>query len=240
VAPARSAPLSAHRFVLGPGQPSRRLLVVDDNALNRKLLRQILENMGFEVEESPSGEEALRLFEEWRPELIWMDVRMDRMDGHAATRELRRREAERSLPRTPVITLTASAMEDDRAASIAAGADDVVAKPFRIATIASVLARHLGVRFVPAGEQFGGVAAPLGASAATTVREGPATSLGSLAHLPPEWTSDLHGAIRRGDVQAAYRVVDRIRERDAEAADGLQTMIRAYRFEEVLALTGRH
>jgi hypothetical protein len=145
------------------------------------------------------------------------------MDGYDATREIRRRESVRGR-HTPIVALTASALEEERASVLAAGCDEVVLKPFTEAQIWQALARHLGVRFL--SEPVG----PAPAAVETRVPE-------SLAHLPPAWVSELHVAVERADVEAAGRVVDRIREQDEAAAAALTDMLRDYRFDDVLALT---
>ena len=74
---------------LQAGQPEWRILVVDDNVENRLLLTHLLERTGFTVREAEDGQQALAMFEDWRPHLIWMDMRMPVMDGYAASRAIR-------------------------------------------------------------------------------------------------------------------------------------------------------
>jgi signal transduction histidine kinase/ligand-binding sensor domain-containing protein len=84
---------------LAPGQPSRRMLVVDDTFENRALLARLLKSVGFDVREATNGQEAVAEWEASRPDLIFMDMRMPVMDGIEATREIRRREGVRSQGR---------------------------------------------------------------------------------------------------------------------------------------------
>jgi signal transduction histidine kinase/ligand-binding sensor domain-containing protein/CheY-like chemotaxis protein len=212
-------------MVLAPDQPRYRVLVVDDSPENRLVLRGLLSAMGLEVREAADGLGGLDQWGAWRPDLVFMDMRMPDMDGHQATREIRSREVRQGWRRTPVVALTASALDLDREALLAAGCDDVVVKPFRPSALWQALARHLGARFVarPSGE------APAPGAAARA----PA----SLSHLPRAWRRELHAAVERGDVQAALAVTDRIALQDAEAADAVRGLLRAYRLEDVLALT---
>lgn len=104
-----------------------RVLVVDDEELNRKLLRGLLTSRGFDVEEAANGEEALRKVHEISPDLVLLDIMMPRVDGLKVCRELKQN------PRTqliPVILLTALSALDDRVAGLEAGADDFLTKPF--------------------------------------------------------------------------------------------------------------
>ena len=96
-----------HRRVIGlaEGQPSCRILIVEDGADNRRLLRQLLEPLGFEVREAEDGEAGVAVFRDWQPHLIWMDIRMPVMDGYEATRRIK------AMPegqKTKIIALTAS------------------------------------------------------------------------------------------------------------------------------------
>jgi putative two-component system response regulator len=104
-----------------------RVLVVDDEELNRKLLRGLLTSRGFDVEEATNGEEALRKVHEINPDLVLLDIMMPRVDGIKVCRELKQN------PRTqliPVVLLTALSALDDRVAGLEAGADDFLTKPF--------------------------------------------------------------------------------------------------------------
>ena len=85
------------RQVIGiePNQPVYRILVVDDRWENRRVLIKLLTEVGFEVNQATNGQEALTLWENWQPHLIWMDMRMPVMNGYEATRQIRAREQER-------------------------------------------------------------------------------------------------------------------------------------------------
>ena len=120
---------------------SGRALVVDDNAINSRVATVLLEQAGLSVVTASDGEAALTLLAKEHVDLVFMDVHMPVMDGHQATRELRRREQVAGLRRTPVIALTASALEQEISACFAAGMDDGLAKPITLAALRSVLAR---------------------------------------------------------------------------------------------------
>lgn len=108
------------------------VLVVDDEELNRKLLRELLTSRGFHVEEAANGEEALRKVRQVSPDLVLLDVMMPRIDGLQVCRGLKQD------PRTqliPIVLLTALSAVDDRVAGIEAGADDFLSKPFHQAEL---------------------------------------------------------------------------------------------------------
>ncbi len=131
---------------LAPGQPPVEVLVVDDAAENRLLLRRLLSLAGFTVREAADGGEAVQQWQKHRPRLIWMDMQMPVMDGYQASRRIRELESDRGAERTPIIALTATAFEQDRGNILAAGCDDVLVKPFRVTDLFAVLTQHLDVR----------------------------------------------------------------------------------------------
>ncbi len=106
-----------------------KILVAEDNRVNRLLLGRILEKAGHHAVFAENGVEALQLWEVGGFDLVLMDLQMPVMDGLEATRELRKREAGRQY-RTPIVAVTARAMHADRNLTIAAGMDGYVSKPY--------------------------------------------------------------------------------------------------------------
>ena len=108
------------------------VLVVDDEELNRKLLRELLSSRGYQIEEAADGEEALRKAREASPDLVLLDVRMPRVDGLQACRELKQDPQTQLIP---IVLLTALSSVEDRVAGIEAGADEFLSKPFHQAEL---------------------------------------------------------------------------------------------------------
>ena len=117
-----------------------RILVVEDNAVNREVAAGMLENLGYRSESAVNGLLALEAVAETTYAAVLMDCQMPVMDGLTATQEIRRREAG-SGGRMPIIALTANAMEANRERCLAAGMDDFLPKPFTQAQLAAVLGR---------------------------------------------------------------------------------------------------
>jgi len=138
-APAAAPPPDPATPPLGAG---RRVLLVEDTAMNRQLARILLHKLGWEVDEAHDGQQALDALALRRYDLVLMDCMMPVMDGYEACARLRAREAAQGLARTPVIALTASAIEGDRERCLAAGADDYLTKPFSAAGFGAALARR--------------------------------------------------------------------------------------------------
>jgi signal transduction histidine kinase/ligand-binding sensor domain-containing protein/CheY-like chemotaxis protein len=119
-----------------------RILVVEDQPLNREVAIGMLTALGLEVETAHHGQQALDIIQSRSFDAILMDCEMPVMDGFSATRELRARE--QAGAHIPVIALTADATGTGRAACLAAGMDDHLAKPFRREALHGILTRWLG------------------------------------------------------------------------------------------------
>ncbi|MDP3893347.1 response regulator [Nocardioides sp.] len=115
------------------------VLVVEDSDINQVVTQAILEHLGFSVDMADDGRAALDLLEGNRYDVVLMDCQMPVLDGYDATRELRRREA--NGRRTPVIALTAGAVEGDRERALAAGMDDYLTKPITPDGVSTALSR---------------------------------------------------------------------------------------------------
>jgi len=126
-----------------PASPagSGLVLLVEDNAVNQKVLTAVLSRIGCAVHVAANGEQALQHLARGSYDAVLMDCQMPVMDGYAATAELRRRE--NTGRRTPVIALTASAMAEDRGRCLAAGMDDYLSKPVNLQDLAAALAHWL-------------------------------------------------------------------------------------------------
>jgi len=119
------------------------ILVVEDNDKNRKLVRDVLTFKGYEVIESETGEEGVRLAQERRPSLILMDIRLPGIDGVEALRRLRAEETTRGIP---VMAMTASVMSEDRQKIMAAGFDGYQSKPINVTDFVAAVAQLLEPR----------------------------------------------------------------------------------------------
>jgi two-component system cell cycle response regulator DivK len=120
---------------------SRRILVVDDIADNRAILRDMLESAGFAPFEAEDGAAAVLLARTERPDLILMDMQMPEMDGYEATRRIK---AIPELAGVPIIAVTSYALTGDEARARAAGCDDYVAKPFSPRLLLDKIRAHFG------------------------------------------------------------------------------------------------
>ena len=220
---------------LAPGQPVYRLLIVEDVEVNRQVLVNLLQSIGavrpsptgiagpgFEVREVVNGQEAIGVWAEWQPHLIWMDMRMPVMDGLEATRRIKSSAQGKS---TIIIALTASAFEEDREQFLAVGCDDFVRKPLREQEIVDKLVQHLEVRFVYQELAREQKQKPL------PVR--PAEGL-DFAGLPADWLAGLYQAVIEADPQKIIHLVVGIRTQRPALAAALLELIDNFDYQPIL------
>ncbi len=118
----------------------KKILIVEDNPANLKMLKLILENIDCEILEAVNGDAALAVAIEKVPDLILMDIQIPHIDGLEVTRRLRKMEI---FIKTPIIALTAFAMEKDEQAGLDAGCSEYMIKPFSTAKLLEILHKYL-------------------------------------------------------------------------------------------------
>ena len=117
-----------------------RILVVEDNPLNLKLVRDVLTVSGYEVVAAPSGEEGVTLAQTCDPDLVLMDIQLPGIDGYEALRQLRQNS---QLDGVPVVAVTAFAMREDRERAAREGFDGYIGKPISVRALPSQVSEFL-------------------------------------------------------------------------------------------------
>ena len=117
-----------------------RILVIDDNPTNLKLVSFLVRSHGYEVDTAADAESAMTAIVEHRPTVILMDLQLPGIDGLELTRRLKNDPDTRPIP---VIAVTAYAMKGDQEKALAAGCDDYVTKPIDTRTLPEVIAKHV-------------------------------------------------------------------------------------------------
>ncbi|MCC7440476.1 MAG: response regulator [Bdellovibrionales bacterium] len=141
--PAVAAP-SAPRAVRPPAQPrAERILVVEDNAVNQKVVLRMLERLGFRADAVGDGREAVRAVAGLPYDLVFMDCQMPEMDGYEAARAIRAAETVSGALPVPIVALTAHAMKGDAERSVEAGMNDHLVKPLDLDKLERSVARWL-------------------------------------------------------------------------------------------------
>ncbi|HEY3495902.1 MAG TPA: ATP-binding protein, partial [Polyangiaceae bacterium] len=202
---------------LAPGQKAPRILVVDDEADNRVVLADLLSGAGFEVAVAADGLEAIERFAAYGADLVFMDIKMPRLDGVEAIKLIR---ASASGASVPIVALSASVYEQDAASY---GASAFIPKPFRAAQIWEMLGTLLGVRLgtteLPAPETNGEPA-----------RE-------ELARVGSERLAALRTAVEHGDLDHAHELLAELEPSHRVVVAAFKARLGAFDIAGALALT---
>ena len=207
---------------LADGQRHYRLLIAEDRMENRLLLRNLLEPLGFELREAVNGQEAVEQFKQWRPHLIWMDIRMPVMSGLEATRLIK--EGEGGIE-TKIVALTAHALEEERLEILEAGYDDFIRKPYRDTEIFDALSKHLNVHFLYARDKV-----------STSATDKIELDEEQLKRIPADLIKNLQEAAELLDDQRCLKIVDEISLLNHDQGDVLRYMVEALDYREILAV----
>ncbi len=200
-------------------QPNYRVLVVDDSKTNRKILVQILEKVGFEIQEAANGKEAIDIWLRWQPHMIWMDIQMPVMDGYEATEQIKSYPQSKSLP---IVAFSASSLEEERSLYQASGCDDFVEKPFSENIIFEKIAQHLGVRYIyqsitPSPSSF-------------------RLTANALRVMPDSWIDRLEQAAAALDDKLLTQLLQEIPPEYSDLQDALQKQIDNFDFDQIINL----
>lgn len=210
-------------IALSPNQSIYKLLAVDDKPINRQLLRKLLAPLGFEIKEASNGQEAIVVWDEWEPHLIFMDMRMPVMDGYEATKHIK---ATTKGNATAVIALTASVLEEEKAIVLSAGCDDFVRKPFKEKTIFETLSKHLGVKYIYEELEF---------QEGDHLALAPLTS-DALRIMPHAWLIRLSNAVLEADLEQTMALIQEIPSSQISLATKLTSLVRQFQFEKIFDL----
>lgn len=198
---------------LEPGQGVYRLLIVDDQPFNRKLLTELLSPLGFDLQEASNGQEAIEIWQNWQPHLIWMDMRMPVMDGYTATQQIKATKKGQS---TVIIAVTASVLEEEKAEVFAAGCDGFLRKPFREEEVFAIMQQHLGIRYVYA--------------ALNLEEKSPVTPTVNLLNrdvlmkLPERIQRELQQSLLTGNLALLATILKQIRAENIQLANAIQVL----------------
>jgi len=207
-------------------QPVYKILAVDDKSINRQLLIKLLSPLGFEIKEASNGQEAIAVWDDWEPHLIFMDMRMPVMDGYEATKYIKSTTKGNA---TAIIALTASVLEEEKAIVLSAGCDDFVRKPFKEQVLFEILTKHLGVQYIyenVESDRLTNEDNDLMLSSA---------HLASLKTMSNDWRSQLSEAAIEGDSNRVMRLIQEIPDQESTTIKILEKLARQFEFDEIVA-----
>lgn len=229
-------------IALAPGQPSYRILIAEDNPANRLLLTRMLGSFGFEIREANDGQEALSVWREWEPHLIWMDMQMPVLTGYTATKRIK---ATPTGHKTVVIALTASAFEEQKQMILKCGCDDLVRKPFQLTELLEKMSHHLGVKYLY--EESQGVVEscsepiipPSGHVEKYAEMGVNKTSLAiadELAQMPEQWLNQLYFAASQCSDRLIFELIAQIPPEHVALSERLTHLNKTFRFDQITQL----
>ena len=220
--------LAGHVIGLAPQQPEYRILIAEDNPDNRLLLTKLLSDVGFELREATNGEEAIALWQTWKPHLIFMDMQMPKLNGKEATQRIRTLERRMSNEgHTTVLALTASAFTEQREEMLAAGCDDFIGKPFKAQEIFEKIAQYLKVKY-----RYEEPSAAFDQQLQATLNLKLDVSL--LQAMPSTWINHLQLAASRGNDLEVLQLIEEIPAEFTGLARVLQHLADNFEFDKIL------
>jgi len=211
-------------------QPKYRILVVEDRYESRLLLVALIRAIGFDVREAENGQEAIELWWNWEPDLIWMDMRMPIMDGYEATKHIKSHLKGR---KTIIIAITASAFEEERSLVFSAGCDDFVRKPFRDEDILEMIAKYLQVRYLY--QDNSDLNDPLLSGNNISEITEFLTSQ-TLAKMPKNWVLELERAATELDEKEIIFLLNEIRSEHPNIVNAIENLVNNFRFDLIVDL----
>jgi CheY-like chemotaxis protein len=217
--------VACHVARLRPGQEVVRILAVDDHMTNRTWLIKLLSTIGFSVRGADNGEEAIRIWKEWKPRLILMDVHMPGMDGLEATRRIKATPEGKD---TFIVTLTASALDEERRIAKQSGADDFLPKPCRENELLETMRALLNVIYDY--EEVGRDGEPVDGA--------PAWNAEKLGQLPRELIGELRHATVSGNKKLLDKLILEVSETagDDASAHALHNLAEKYEYDTLTRL----
>ena len=217
---------------LAPDQPEYRILVVDDRADNRLVLVRLLSSIGLLVREAENGQEAIAVWEDWQPQLIWMDMRMPVMDGYEATKQIKAHPLGKT---TVIIALTASAFENERKSILAAGCDDFLPKPFEANILFAKMEDFLGIRYV--------YEEPIDTNDTKLEKESEISGVSSnqsvesqICQMPREWVEKIYTAAQECSDDKILQLIEEMPKELAPASQNLTTLAQNFLFDDIIEL----
>ncbi|MEG5056286.1 ATP-binding protein [Microcoleus sp. A2-C5] len=223
--------LKPHKKVIGlePNQPEYRILVVDDRADNCLVIDRLLSPLGLVVREARNGQEAVAIWEDWQPHLIWMDMQMPVMNGYEATTHIKSHPLGKE---TVIVALTASAFEEDRKTILAAGCNDFMRKPFEAKILFAKIEELLGVRYIyeePVDTKLENESEISGFFSNQSVES-------QLCQMPLEWVEKIYNAAYECCDDKIFSLIEEMPREFASASQYLTNLAHNFLFDDIIEL----
>jgi CheY-like chemotaxis protein len=209
---------------LAPNQPDWKVLIVDDVLTNRDLLDELLSRVGFSTRMAASAEEAIVVHDEWRPQLVLMDLRMPGIGGLEGIRRLRR-----SGSKAAIFAVTASGLAGIENEARESGVDAFVRKPYRDGDLLAEIGERLGVRYLygssvprPSGR------VPHAAADRSTLSE-------RLSSLPQSLINQLREAAIEGRAKRLESLADLVKQYSEDVSAEVRALARDFQYDALVS-----
>lgn len=203
---------------LASDQPAYQILVVDDDPVSRSLMARILGEIGFKVKQAIDGQQAVQIWQQCQPDLIFMDMRMPKMDGYEATQQIKAQ-----APALPILVLTANQLTAEQIR--AAQWTDLVSKPVRREVLLGKLQQHLGLRYLY--------------EAASRPPEQPVAlplelQIETLQQMPHDWLQAVYQAAAQGSDRLIYNLVQQVPAEQLALSKAITALADEFQFDQIL------
>lgn len=214
----RKKSIAEHQILgLAPDQIPPKILIVEDKPDNQQLIFSLLEKVGFNLQVSNNGAEAIDAFKSWQPDLILMDIKMPVMDGIEATKRIRMLEGGKDVK---ILAFTASVFQEDHKPVIDAGCDGIINKPVKADLMLNKLQEYLNLDYEYShdGENEQGETLP------------------DLTRLNKQELEELHEVLLMGETKAIILIVDTVAEKYPKLSIGLKNLALNFQYPLMLKL----
>ncbi|WP_019508712.1 response regulator [Pleurocapsa sp. PCC 7319] len=222
--PVSSLPEQRRVIGLQPNLPAPRILVVEDRWENRQFLTQLLEMVGFRVKEAVDGQEAIKLWSSWSPNLILMDLQMPVMDGYEATQHIKRLDQS-----VVIIALTASKFREQKQFILSSGCDDLMNIPFNEAELWLKIAQYLKVKYIYA-QSPPSLNTQLGLDNLNLEST-------LLAVMPSEWMQQLNYFATAANAKEILNLLEQVPDEHSGVVNAIAKLVDDFCFEQIMDLT---
>lgn len=215
----------SHRSLIGSGsEEAIRVLVADDAEENCVVFTAILEHLGFDVRCVENGEEAVRQYDQWKPHIIMMDLRMPGMDGYEATRMIRSRQSGED---TVIFAATGDVTDGDREKIRESGMDGFILKPYDEGTIRKKIEEFVSVNTVSGRND-----------ADHTPEQVPPEAIAAVSEIPCAILERMQEAARNARLDILLQITDETVEYNAGLAERLRELIKRYDYKSIFEILG--
>jgi signal transduction histidine kinase/CheY-like chemotaxis protein len=220
---------------LAPNQPEQRVLVVDDSWENRQMLVQLLQPLGFVVQEAENGRVAIDIWRSWQPQLILMDLQMPVMTGFEAINLIK---SDPAGDQTIIIAITASAFNRERDTLLSAGCHDFLLKPVQPQQILESIQTHTAVQYeyLPEAEPEIEPRWPVDGRIAQNLDGTQETMATAVAKLPPHLRTQLHQATAQANMDLIEKQIQEITPYSPMLAQNLRNLAEDFEYGKILEI----